>query len=147
VAAPVDLVEVDELGVGPLGPAARRLVDLLGEDAHGGWDVDVVDAEEVESVLPVQPGRGDPCVRQPVKRDVVQDLVPGQVADGVPRDGVRDVIGIVNRRIPVAPADSSVTDMWIASVWFGGRIRQSDHRKGKQYPCRYRRESPQRVSI
>jgi hypothetical protein len=36
VAASVDLVEVDELGVGPLGPAARGPVDLLGEDCDGG---------------------------------------------------------------------------------------------------------------
>ena len=30
VAAPVDLVEVDEAGVDPSGPAARRLEDLVG---------------------------------------------------------------------------------------------------------------------
>ncbi len=92
MAAPVDLVEVDELGVGPLGPAARGPVDLLMEDGDGGRDGHVLDAEEVERVLPVQPGRGNPGVRQPVECDVVQDFVPGQVADGVPGEGVRDVL-------------------------------------------------------
>ena len=32
----VQLVEVDEVGVGLLGPAPRRLVELPGEDADGG---------------------------------------------------------------------------------------------------------------
>jgi hypothetical protein len=35
VAALVDLVEVDEVGVDLLGPAARRLDDLVGEDGVG----------------------------------------------------------------------------------------------------------------
>jgi hypothetical protein len=33
VAASVDFVEVDEVGVGLLGPAARRLILLAGKDA------------------------------------------------------------------------------------------------------------------
>ena len=39
VAALVDLVEVDEVGVGLLRPAPRRLILLAGKDAHGnrGW--------------------------------------------------------------------------------------------------------------
>src|SRR3954453_17015308 len=42
VSAPVDLVEVDEVGVRLLGPAARRRVDLVREDAHGDRDGDVL---------------------------------------------------------------------------------------------------------
>jgi hypothetical protein len=38
VPALVDLVVVDEVGVGPLGPAARRLVLLAGKDARGHRD-------------------------------------------------------------------------------------------------------------
>ena len=87
MAAAVDLAEVDEVGVGPLGPAARGLVDLLGEDGDGGRDGYALDPEEVVGILPVQPGRGNRSVRQPVEREVVQDLVPGQVADGVPGEG------------------------------------------------------------
>src|SRR5258706_10878074 len=34
VAALVELVEVDELGIRPLGPAPRGCVDLVGKDAH-----------------------------------------------------------------------------------------------------------------
>src|SRR5215203_2576443 len=38
VAAPVDLVEVGEVGVRILGPAARGPPDLAGEGREAGWD-------------------------------------------------------------------------------------------------------------
>ena len=38
VAAAVELVVVDELGKRPLGPAARRLIELVGKDADGHRD-------------------------------------------------------------------------------------------------------------
>ena len=41
VTALVDLVEVDELGIGALGPAPRRLVDLAGKHRHGDRDRDL----------------------------------------------------------------------------------------------------------
>src|SRR5262252_7892890 len=53
VATPVKLVEVDEVGVGPLGPAAGNLVDLMCEGAHGGRDGHTLDVEEADRVLPV----------------------------------------------------------------------------------------------
>src|SRR5438445_3327909 len=43
VVAPVDLVEVDEVGVRPLGPAPRRLIHLAGKDAHGSRNGDALD--------------------------------------------------------------------------------------------------------
>src|SRR5215472_9543821 len=64
VAAPVDLVVVDEvLGIRALRPAARGLVELVGEDADGERDRDGLGVEEVRLVLPVQASRGDPGVR------------------------------------------------------------------------------------
>ena len=33
--APIDLVEVDDLGIGPFGPAPGRLVDLAGKTVTG----------------------------------------------------------------------------------------------------------------
>ena len=92
MAAPVDLVEVDELGVGPLGPAPRGAVQLIGEDSDGGRDVDVLGGEEVERVLPVQPGGGNLGVRSASRTSRVEDFVPGQVADAVTREGVGDVL-------------------------------------------------------
>src|SRR5215216_5466560 len=54
VVALVDLVVVDEVGVGLLGPAPRGLVELVGEDAHRRRDGDALDVEEAEGVLPVE---------------------------------------------------------------------------------------------
>ena len=41
VAALAGLVEVDEVVIRALGPAARGLIDLAGKDAHGSRDGDV----------------------------------------------------------------------------------------------------------
>jgi hypothetical protein len=68
------------------------LVELVGEDAHGGRDGDVLDVEEAEGVLPVETTRGNAGVGHPGERDVVQDLVSGQVADGVAGEGGGDVV-------------------------------------------------------
>src|SRR5262249_44863497 len=81
VIAAVDFVEVDEVRVRLLGPAPRRLVELAREDADGRGDGGALDVEEAERVLPVEAARGDPRVRHPGHRDVVEDLVAGQVAD------------------------------------------------------------------
>src|SRR4029453_11996783 len=58
VAALVDLVEVDEVVVGLLGPAARRAVDLAREDGDGRGGRDVHGVEVVGVVLPVEAGSG-----------------------------------------------------------------------------------------
>src|SRR5215468_573415 len=86
VVALLDLVEVDEVGVGPLGPGPGGLVELVREDADGRRDGDALDVEEAELVLPVETRSRDPRVRQPVQRDVVEDLVAREVADGLSVD-------------------------------------------------------------
>src|SRR5215217_2581483 len=45
VPALVELVVVDQLGIGVLSPAARRLIELVGEDAHGHRDVHALGVE------------------------------------------------------------------------------------------------------
>src|SRR5215468_12754106 len=82
VAALVDLVVVDEVGVGPLGPAPRRLILLAGKDAYGHRDGDALGVEEAALVFPIETRRRDPRVRKPVERDVVEDLLPRQFARG-----------------------------------------------------------------
>src|SRR5215471_5044122 len=81
VAALVDFVEVDEVGVGALGPASRSWVLLAREDADGDWNGDALHVEEAALVFPVQTRGRNPCVGQPVKRDVVEELVTSQLAD------------------------------------------------------------------
>src|SRR6185369_3995065 len=75
-----DGVEMDEIVVGALGPTPRSLVDLFREDAYGSRNGDVVVVEEGALVFRVEPGAGHARVRQPGKRDVVEDVVPGEVA-------------------------------------------------------------------
>jgi hypothetical protein len=82
VAAPVDLVEVNEVGIGPFGPAPRRLILLARKDAHGNRNGDALGVEEATLVFPVETRRGDPGVREPVDRDVVEDLRTRQFAGG-----------------------------------------------------------------
>src|SRR5262245_691709 len=57
VAALVDLVEVDEVGIGPLRPAARVLVLLAREDGRGDGGGDAFGVEEAALVLPVEASR------------------------------------------------------------------------------------------
>src|ERR1044072_5315486 len=104
VAAPVDPVVVDEVvGIGPLGPAAGRLVELLREDADGVRDRDRLGLEEACLFLPVKARGGDPRVRQPVQRDVVQDVVAGEVAatasleDPCDQPGLAGAVAVVDR--------------------------------------------------
>src|SRR5438034_6143280 len=74
------LVVMDELGVGLLRPALRRRIDLVRECAHGDRDLEAADVEEAPLChlpgVPVETSRGDRGVRQPVHRDVVEDVVP-----------------------------------------------------------------------
>ena len=81
VAAPVDRVVVEEVGVRALRPAARRLITLGGEHSDCHRDRDLAGllrrrATRVSStVFPVDASRGCPGVCEPVQRDVVQYLV------------------------------------------------------------------------
>src|SRR5262249_37398065 len=85
VAAPVDFVEINEVRVGLLRPAARRLILLAGKDGHGNWDRDPLRVEEAARVFPIEARRRDSRVRQPVERDVVEDLVTRQLTRGTRR--------------------------------------------------------------
>src|SRR3954451_8542438 len=92
VAALVDLVEVDDVRVARLDPAARRAPDLAGErreaerdrrwrqrlGARGGGVGPVG--------LPVGAGRGGAGAGQPVQRDVVENVVAGEIPRGLPVD-------------------------------------------------------------
>src|SRR5882672_5053438 len=50
------LVVVDEIGIGPLRPVPRGLVEFVREDAHGGRDNHPFDGEERPLVLPIETG-------------------------------------------------------------------------------------------
>src|SRR3954453_14817058 len=75
VAALVELVVMDEVGIGLLRPMLRHLIELVRKDAHGYRDGDALRVEEAELVFPIKTSRRDPRVRQPVERDVVEDVI------------------------------------------------------------------------
>jgi MHS family citrate/tricarballylate:H+ symporter-like MFS transporter len=75
VATLVELVVVHQLGIRPLSPIPRRLIEFVREGAHGNRDRDAFNTEKAELVLPVETGRGDRRVRQPEQRDIVEDVV------------------------------------------------------------------------
>ena len=113
----VDLVEVDQVGVGLLGPAPRGLVLLARKDGYGNWDGDALGVEEAALVFPVETRRGNTRVRQPIERDVVEDLVARQFARGArgPVQGRGDrrgrlAVGIVVVEKPGRQADGRIRD-------------------------------------
>src|SRR5262249_31237824 len=98
VAAPVNYVEVGEAGVGLLGPAARGPEDLAGERGEADRELDLRARLPGRMncglrVLPVRPRRRGPGAGQPVHRDVVEDVVPGEAARGLLVDeGAGDLV-------------------------------------------------------
>src|SRR5215208_6280077 len=62
----VELVVVDEIGIGLLRPTPRHLIKLVRKDAHGYRDGNALRVEEAELVFPIETSRRDPRVRQPV---------------------------------------------------------------------------------
>src|SRR5215475_7425267 len=95
VAASFGLVEVDELVVGLLGPAARRLDVLLGKYRDGRREGNVGGGVEVLAgygLLPVQPRRGRGRVGEPVQRGVVEPVLPGDGAIGMSSEELGEVL-------------------------------------------------------
>ena len=83
---------------------------LAGEDGHGHRDLDAFGVEKAALILPIETRRRDPRVRQPIKRDVVEDLVSRQFARGArgqSRDDGRGrlAVGIVVVEEPGGQAD------------------------------------------
>src|SRR5262245_11054289 len=74
------LVVVNEVGIRSLGPAPRSLVLLAGKNADRGRELHAPHAEEAAFVFPIDARGGDPRVRQPEQRDVVEQIVTRQFA-------------------------------------------------------------------
>src|SRR5437588_4773846 len=85
----VELVVVNEFGIGTLCPTTRSCVEFVREGAYGNRDGDAFNSEKRELVLPVESTRGNPSVRQPRERDVIEEIVPRE-ACGLPVKGARD---------------------------------------------------------
>ena len=80
---------MNQLRVRLFRPTARGGVNLVRKDAHGHGNGEVLGREKVELVFPIQARRRNGRVRQPVERDVVQDVVARQ-ALGLAVEHARD---------------------------------------------------------
>src|SRR5262245_19298229 len=78
----VDSVVVDQFGIRSLRPTPRRLILFARKDGDGHGYLDAFDVEETALEFPVEARRGHPGVGQPIERDVVENLVTCQFADG-----------------------------------------------------------------
>ena len=78
MAAFVELVVVNEFGIGSLCPASRSLIGLIRKDTHGYSDGDVSHIEKPLPFLkkfPIETSRRNRRVSQPVVRNVVENIV------------------------------------------------------------------------
>ena len=75
-----DLVVIDELVIGPLRPTPRGFIVFAWKDTHGGRDGEVGGVVKVDVTFPIEASRRNGRVRQPVEREVVEDVVAGKVA-------------------------------------------------------------------
>src|SRR5262245_28545606 len=84
---------MDEFGIRPLCPTPRGRIDLVWKDAYGNRDGNVFDVEKGGArgspVFPIETSRRDRRVRQPVERDVVEDVISRQ-AFGLSIEDARD---------------------------------------------------------
>ena len=75
-------VVIDQLGISLFGPAPLSLILFAGEDRHRHRNGDTLGVEKATLVLPIKTRRRDPRVRQPIQRDVIEDLIPRQFTRG-----------------------------------------------------------------
>jgi|HubBroStandDraft_6_1064221.scaffolds.fasta_scaffold1380086_2 hypothetical protein len=89
---------MDEFGIRFLYPAPQSGVDLIGINADGNRDGDVLGDEKGKLVFPIQTSRRDRRVREPVEGDVAEDVVS------------RKALGL-------APAKTRAMSASLASSW------------------------------
>ena len=68
-------VVMNEPGVRPSVQLSRGRVDLVGKGAYGDGNGDPFRGEKRQLAFPIEPRRRNRRVRQPVERDVVEDVV------------------------------------------------------------------------
>src|SRR4051812_9607111 len=71
-------VVVNQLGIRFFHPTSRRLKQLVWKDAHSNRDGHALRAEKRQPVFRIETTRRNPRIRQPVVRDVVEDVVSRQ---------------------------------------------------------------------
>src|SRR6267154_4723659 len=100
---------MDEFGIRFLYPAPRSGVDLIGINADGNRDGDVLGGEKSKLVFSIQTSRRDRRVRQPVEGDVVEDVVSRKALGPAGKDARHErLTGFVVVEYPGRQADGRV---------------------------------------
>src|SRR6267154_6732801 len=108
---------MDEFGIRFLYPAPRSGVDLIGINADGNRDGDVLGGEKGKLVFPIQTSRGDRRVRQPVEGDVVENVISRKALGLAGKDARHErLTGFVVVEYPSRQADGRVLDP-VKRVW------------------------------
>src|SRR5262245_52762142 len=69
------LLIVHKFWIGLLCPVLRYRADLVRKGAHCDRDRNALGSEKAELVLPIKPRRRNARIRQPIERDVVENVV------------------------------------------------------------------------
>src|SRR5437773_10599980 len=69
---------MDQFGIRARCPTPRGLIELVRKGAHGSRNRDTFRGEKGKLAFPIETSRRDRRVRQPVERDVVEDVVSRQ---------------------------------------------------------------------
>src|SRR6267154_6328306 len=102
---------MDEFGIRFLYPAPRSGVDLIGINADGNRDGDVLGGEKGKLVFPIQTSRRDRRVRQPVEGDVVENVVSRKALGLAGKDARHErLTGFIVVKYPGRQADGRVRD-------------------------------------
>src|SRR6266436_8864241 len=100
---------MDEFGVRALYPAPRSGVDLIGINADGNRDSDVLGDEKGKPVFPIQTSRRDRRVRQPVEGDVIENVISRKALGLAGKDARHErLTGFVVVEYPGRQADGRV---------------------------------------
>src|SRR5271156_1782329 len=80
VAADVVLLVIDEFRIRLLRPAPRRRVYLVRKRADANGNSHALDVKEAELILPIEAARRNTRLRQPVKGDVIENVIARKAA-------------------------------------------------------------------
>jgi hypothetical protein len=83
VPAFINLVVIDEFVISALCPTPRGFIVFARKDGHRSRDGDVDGVVKADLIFPIKASRRNRGVRQPVERDVVENVVSCKVACGV----------------------------------------------------------------
>src|SRR5437868_6475767 len=88
----VEPVVISQIGIRILCPTSWGCIELIRKGADGNRDGKVFRGEKRKLALPIKTSRRDPRVRQPVKCDVVQDVISREALTPAVKDACDEFV-------------------------------------------------------